>query len=362
MKVLHVETGRHLYGGAKQVAFLLQGLQDQGLDNVLCAPKGSAIVAQTEQINIPCRTTDSAGDLDWRFFRQLRQIMKDEKPDLVHLHSRRGADVLGGLAAKTLGLPCVLSRRVDNREPAWAVNLKYRLYDHVITISDGIRQVLLGEGVADSKITCVHSAVNAALYQHPASREDFIQTFDLPEQAFTVGVIAQLIQRKGHRYLLEVIPELIRQHPQLQVLIFGQGPLETELKLHVQEHNLQDHIRFTGFRKDLERWLGCLDLIVHPADTEGLGVSLLQAAAAGVPIIASRTGGIPEVVRHEQNGLLIEVGDLAALQAGIERLITEPDTRLAMSQQAQAIIAEHFSLQQMITGNHAVYQWVLAGR
>ncbi|MEZ5536109.1 MAG: glycosyltransferase [Thiolinea sp.] len=359
MKILHVETGQHLYGGAKQVAFLLDGLQELGVENVLCAPKNSAIALQTEAKNIPCRTTDSAGDLDWHFFWQARRIMKQEKPDLVHLHSRRGADVLGGIAAKTLGLPCVLSRRVDNREPGWVVKLKYRLYDHIITISRGIQTVLLDEGVAADKISCVHSAVDLALYQHPASREEFRQTFGLPEQVFSIGIIAQLIKRKGHRYLLQIVPELIRRHPDLRILVFGKGPLDAELKLYVQEHDLQNHVIFTGFRDDLERWLGCLDLVVHPADIEGLGVSLLQAAAAGVPIIASRTGGIPEIVRHEQNGLLTAPGDETALLEAISRLVSEPETRHSMRQAAQNIVTEHFSLQHMIEGNYAVYQRVL---
>lgn len=362
MKILHVETGQHLYGGAKQVEFLLDGLQKKGLDNVLCAPKGSEIAKRAMANHIPCRITDSAGDVDLKFLWQIRRIMAQEKPDVVHLHSRRGADVLGALAARSLGLPTVLSRRVDNREAKWVVSLKYTMYDHIITISRGILDVLLDEGVDPHKITCVHSSVDASQYQQPATREAFLQEFNLPEQSLTVGVIAQLIQRKGHRYLLDVMPKLIKQHPQLQVLIFGKGPLDAELKAKVLEQGLQGHVHFTGFRDDLHHWLGCLDLVVHPADIEGLGVSLLQAAAAGVPIIASRTGGIPEIVHHRENGLLIDIGDKQGLQAAISELAGDPVTRKAMGEKAQMIVTQSFSLQQMIDGNYAVYQRVLSER
>lgn len=362
MKILHVETGQHLYGGAKQVEFLLSELRKRGIDNVLCAPKGSDIAERATAIGIRCETTDSAGDADLGFLWQARKIMSKEQPDIVHLHSRRGADVLGGIASRSLGLPTVLSRRVDNKEPIWFVKLKYRLYDHVITISQGIRDVLLREGVSNDKISCVHSSVDAALYQQPASRDSFLKTFELPEQALTLGVIAQLIPRKGHRYLLQVLPVLVKQHPQLHILIFGKGPLAEELQVQVLEAGLQEHVHFTGFRDDIPKWLGCLDLVVHPADIEGLGVSLLQAAAAGVPIIASRTGGIPEVVHHQKNGLLIDVGDTAALQSSIEQLLNEPETRKSMGQKGREIVSQSFSLTQMVEGNLSVYQHVLNTR
>lgn len=371
IKVLHIETGMHLYGGAKQVTYLLEGLNTEAVNNILCVPKGSQTESWARDNNIKVRTTDTAGDLDLNFFRQVKSIMRDENPDLVHLHSRRGADVLGGLAAKLENIPCVLSRRVDNVEKAWIIKFKYGLYNHVISISEGIKRVLLSQGVPANKITCVHSAVDASHYQNPASREDFLNEFGLPKDmlcsdafcgdAFYIGVVAQLIQRKGHRYLLQVLPELIDKNPQLQVLIFGKGPLSDSLKEQVDKSGLQQHITFTGFRNDLEKWLGCLDLIVHPADIEGLGVSLLQAAAAGVPIVASRAGGMPEIVHHEENGLLIEPGDTTALSRAIQRIIDDEKLRTSMQLAGPILVDNHFSLSNMVQGNLQIYHQVLSG-
>ena len=361
IKVLHIETGMHLYGGAKQVTYLLEGLNTESVNNILCVPKGSQIESWARDNNIKVQTTDTAGDLDLNFFRQVKSIMRDENPNLVHLHSRRGADVLGGLAAKLENIPCVLSRRVDNVEKAWIIKLKYGLYNHVISISEGIKKVLLSQGVPANKVTCVHSAVDARHYQNPASREDFLNEFALPSDAFCIGVVAQLIQRKGHRYLLQVLPELIHKNPQLRVLIFGKGPLSDSLEERVNKSGLQHHITFTGFRNDLEKWLGCLDLIVHPADIEGLGVSLLQAAAAGVPIIASRAGGMPEIVHHEENGLLIEPGDTTALSRAIQRIIDDEKLRTSMQLAGPILVDNHFSLSNMLQGNLQVYRQVLSG-
>ena len=360
MKVLHIETGMHLYGGAKQVTYLLEGLKKSGVDNVLCVPKDSETANWAKQKDIQIRTTDSAGDLDFVFFYQVKKIIHEESPDLVHLHSRRGADVLGGLAAKLEHVPCVLSRRVDNVEKPWMVKLKYPLYDHVITISEGIKAVLLTQGVPATKVTCVHSAVDAKFYQKPKTKAVFLNEFNLPTDTFCIGVIAQLIQRKGHRYLLQVLPELIKDNPQLRVLIFGQGPLSDSLEKQVKQSGLQQYITFTVFRKDPKKWLGCLDLVVHPADIEGLGVSLLQAAAAGVPIIASRAGGMPEIVHHEKNGLLIDPGDTLALRIAIQRIIDEKRLRSAMRAAGPELVNHDFSIDRMVQGNLKVYQQVLS--
>jgi glycosyltransferase involved in cell wall biosynthesis len=109
-----------------------------------------------------------------------------------------------------------------------------------------------------------------------------------------VGVVAQLIERKGHRFLLDALPALIAARPNLQLVFFGKGPLAGLLQERIDGEGLADHVRLAGFRDDLTDLLPCLDLLVHPATMEGLGVSLLQASAAGVPIVASRAGGIPE--------------------------------------------------------------------
>ena len=128
MRVAHIEFGAHLYGGAQQVLYLLEELSKTEVHSVLICPERSAVgeAAQVAGIDveaIPCR-----GDLDWRATKRIREILIRHQVDLVHAHSRRGADIWGGLAARKLGLPCVLSRRVDNREHAWAVWARASIY------------------------------------------------------------------------------------------------------------------------------------------------------------------------------------------------------------------------------------------
>ncbi|MEW6676311.1 MAG: glycosyltransferase family 4 protein [Pseudomonadota bacterium] len=355
MKVLHVEAGRHLYGGARQALYLLEGLHAQGVRNVLVCPPGAAIAAPARDFAL-VEELPLGGDLDLGMLWRLHAALGRHRPDLMHLHSRRGADIWGGLAAAWARVPCVLSRRVDNPEPRWLAGIKYRLYDRVVTISEGIRQVLLAEGVPDEKVTCVRSAVDGASIPTGCDRATFLRTFDLPEGATVIGVIAQLIPRKGHRYLFAAMPRLRDRHPGLRVVLFGQGPLEAELRAQVQAQGLQKEVVFAGFRTDLANWLSCLDLVVHPADIEGLGVSLLQAALAGVPVIATRAGGMPEAVEEGVTGLLVDPGDVTGLQRAIERLLDDVPLRQALGRQGRARMLAEFSVQAMVAGNLAVYR------
>ncbi len=360
MKILHVEAGMHLYGGALQVFYLLRGLKARGVENVLVCPRGSAIAQACRDLatvhEVPLR-----GDLDLMFIPRLRRIIKQQRPDAVHLHSRRGADTLGGIAARLSGAKCIVSRRVDNPESPFIARLKYRLYDHVVTISEGIRQVLLAEGVPADHVTCVHSAVDKDKFARPCERAWFDAEFALAPNTRVLAVIAQLIPRKGHRHLLAVLPQVLQQHPDVCVLFFGKGPLEDELRQSIAQAGLQDRVRLAGFRDDLERVLPCLYGVVHPADMEGLGVSLLQAAAAGVPIIGTRAGGIPEIVRDGVNGYLIPPQSPDALREALLNLLADAARAHRMGQAGTAIVAEEFSIQAMVEGNWRVYQRLLGG-
>jgi glycosyltransferase involved in cell wall biosynthesis len=177
-----------------------------------------------------------------------------------------------------------------------------------------------------------------------------------------IGVVAQLIERKGHLVLIEALPALLERIADLRVLFFGKGPLEARLRARVRERRLEGVVRLVGFRDDLPRILPSLDLLVHPAFREGLGVSLLQASAAGVPIVACRAGGIPEAVRDGVNGLLVPPGDAQALGHAIERVLGDHALARRLGQGGRELVAREFSLDSMVEGNLAVYREVLAER
>ncbi|WP_456430857.1 glycosyltransferase [Thermosulfuriphilus sp.] len=361
LKIIHVEMGRNLYGGALQVFYLLRGLSGLGHQNILVCEQGSGIEkASGKWARIS--PISSLGEPDPRLLGHLLRLIRRQRPDILHVHSRRGADFWGALAARITGIKAVITRRVDNPEPAWLARWRYNSFDHVVTISQGIRDVLISEGIPPERITCVHSAIEVDCYAGPGNRGQFEKEFGLEPATLLIGMVAQFIPRKGHRFLVEAAKELVLKEKRIRFVLLGQGPLEGKIRSLINEAGLGPYFILAGFREDLPRLLPCLDLLVHPATMEGLGVSLIQAAAAGVPIVASRVGGVPEIVQHRVNGLLVPPGDVCALKEALLALILRPEVRKKMGEEGRRIAREKFSLARMIKGNLQVYSKVLKGR
>lgn len=361
MKILHVESGRNLYGGAGQVMYLVRGLGERGIDNVLACPPGSAIADAMAGAGRGWRTVELAmkGDLDLGLVSRLARLIRTEAPDVVHIHSRRGADTMGALAARRAGVPVVLSRRVEHMERWPVLELKLALAHRVVAISRGIYQLLLARGLAPARLSLALDAVDMAAFQRPIPRAQFNRQFGLPAGTIVIGVVAQLTPPKGHTYLIEALPGVLREHPALRVLLFGKGPKEAVLKEQVRSLELEDVVQFCGYRHDIAELIGCFDIMAHPAISEGLGVALLEAASAGVPIVTCGVGGIPEVVIDGVTGRAVPPANPAKLADALRGLLAQPAEARKLAAAALQHVEQHFSLSAMIDGNLAAYRKLL---
>ena len=361
MRILHIEAGRHLYGGAAQVRYLIDGLAAAGVDNVLVCPPKSALGAEPPAGRVA--PIAMHGELDLGMLPRLWRAIRAAQPDVVHVHSRRGADLYGGVAAAIAGVPAVLTRRVDAVESKWLARLKYRPYAAVVALSQAIEAQLTGCGVDDTRVTRIPSAVDTQLYRpNPAARERVLAEFGLRSDALVVAVVAQLIERKGHSRLLALLPELARAEPRMRVLCFGRGPLEQRLAREIDARGLAPIVTLAGFRGDLPQLMPGFDLVVHPAQREGLGLALLEAAAAGVPVVACAAGGVPEVIEHGVTGALVPVGDAAAMRDAVGRLLAAPEERVRFGAAARARVERRFGVAGMVAAHVSLYERVLGER
>jgi glycosyltransferase involved in cell wall biosynthesis len=361
MKILHVETGRHLYGGPQQVIYLVSALMQRGHDCTLLCPPDSGVDSAARSAGIPVRNLFCAGDLDLPFAYRLTQYLQSNTPDLLHCHSRRGADVLGGLAASFAAVPAVVSRRVDNTEMRLLAALRYRPFRKIIAISEAIAAVLRAHDVAADRITVIRSAVDTAAFAAPTSQRAFRSEFGIPGDALVLGAAGQLIPRKGHRYLLQAIAGLLPQHRNLRLLVFGEGYLGNQLRAQAASLGLGDVVQFVGFRDDLADFMGCFDIFVHPALAEGLGVATLQAAAAGVPVVGFNAGGLSEAIVDDVTGMLVTSEDVPALQNAIVTLLNNKAVRQRMGAAGRERMQNEFSIATMADQHMALYEAVLNG-
>jgi glycosyltransferase involved in cell wall biosynthesis len=358
VKIVHIEAGRHLYGGAQQVAYLVDELAKRGDSNVVVCARGAAIASRVgraaEVIEVPF-----GGDLDLKLGTRLRTLLAKLDPDIVHVHSRRGADLYGGLAASGRW-PAVLTRRVDSSEWAPWARFKYARYGAVVAISHAVERALLAAGLARERVHVVPSGVDVERYRpDPEARARLLAAFSLPASAFVAGVVAQLIPRKGHRDLLDWILALAARHSRLVVLCFGRGPLAQQIEREIAARGLGRHVMLGGFRNDLPTLLPGLDALLHPATAEGLGVAVLEALACGVPVVASAVGGLVDVMEPGVHGLLVPPRDRRAWIESLERLMTEGGARERFGVAGRSRVEERFTAARMAEANLAVYEAVL---
>jgi len=361
MKILHVETGRHLYGGPQQVIYLISALIERGHDCTLVCPPDSGIDAAARSRGIHVRNLFCAGDLDLPFAYRLVQFLQAQRPDLVHCHSRRGADMLGGLAASFADIPAVVSRRVDNTEMRLLAALRYRPFKKIIAISEAIAAVLRDHDVDASRIEVIRSAVDTGRFaEHPDCAKVRAE-FGIPADTYVLAAAGQLIPRKGHRYLLQAMANLKDSQPPFRVIIFGEGYLNNQLRAQAASLGLGDIVQFAGFRDDLDDFMGCIDVFVHPALKEGLGVVVLKAAAAGVPVVGFSAGGMPEAVIHGETGILVPPGDVEKLQIAIASLMEDGDLRQRLGAAGRKRMQKEFSIATMTDQHIKFYESVLNG-
>lgn len=356
-RILHLELGRHLYGGAKQVTYLIKGL-DKSTNfeqHLLCTHDSEIRDAQFTRCLIhPIRYS---GEVDILGMMRILKEIKRLSPHIIHVHSRRGADVIGALAAKLYQIPAICTRRVDNLESRFAF-YKYRQYTGVVSISKGVSGVVSMhcEGVKHQKV--IPSAVDTVEYGVCANQTWFRREFAIPKGHKVIANFAQYISRKGQADIILAMREVLKKNSKVTCLLFGQGALKESYQALIDRHNLAENVRLCEFTNNVAKILPNIDMLVHPAYAEGLGVILLQAGINKCPIISCPVGGIPEIIKHKETGLMVAPGDIQGLGESIMYLLEHPDIAKTYGEAVSVHVREVFSIDKMTASYADLYQSV----
>jgi glycosyltransferase involved in cell wall biosynthesis len=361
---LHIDTARSWRGGQNQALLTVNGLRELGHRATLVAhPNGELRRRAAEGLDLIPLAPSSELDLSaaWQLSRVLRRL----EPDVIHAHDPH-AVAMAALAVsmnpRRLGPRLVASRRVDfhlktNSLSRW----KYRQVTKFITASDAIRRMLIADGIAPERAVTVHEGVDLD-HVAAAPSVNLHETFWLPHGAPVVGNVAALVPHKGQRHLIEAAHLVVRDIPDARFVILGEGESRGHLEKQVRDYHLEKHVLLPGFRPDV---LGCIkgfDMFVMSSVTEGLGTSLLDAMACSKAIVATRAGGIPELVDDGVNGLLVAPRDHEAMAAGIVRLLENDSLRRQMGQAGFKRASGRFTVQKMIAATAEVYASVAGKR
>ncbi len=295
----------------------------------------------------------------WKFSRLLKRL----QPDVIHAHDPHGVALASlalslGSGSRAPVRPPVLiaARRVDfhlkgNSFSRW----KYRQVNCFIAASEAIRLMLVGDGIEDERTVTVHEGIDLE-HVLAAPPVNIHEALFLPHGAAVVGNVAALVPHKGQRYLIDAARLVVQQLPDTRFVILGEGELREHLEKQVHEYHLEKHVLLPGFRTDVIGCIKSFDLFAMSSVTEGLGTSLLDAMACGRPIVATRAGGIPEIVEDEVTGLLVPPRDHHALAEAIVRALKDPALRQRMGGAGFDRVRERFTVERMVAETASVYK------
>ncbi len=357
MNVVHINSERTWSGGEVQTGHLIRGLQARGCTNVLIAPPKSQIARRMGEAGIEIVEVAMRGEGDVLAVARIAKILRRRKPDIVQLHTSH-AHTLGLLAGKLAGARhIVATRRMDHAIKGPFSRFKYRGVDRIVAISEAIGTFVVEGGVPPEKVRIIHSVVQCP---DPYPQGDLRSSFGIGPDAPVIGIVATLAERKGHRHLFEAVRQIKSKYPKICVLVVGEGPQKEELRELAIRIGLDKTVIFTGFRQDIPQVLNTLDVFVLASHREGLGVALLEAACSGRAIIGSNVGGIPEIVKDGETGLLVPPADAKALAEKLTYLLDHPEHAQRLGSHARAFVKEKFSLESMVRGYVELYEELLA--
>jgi glycosyltransferase involved in cell wall biosynthesis len=358
IKSLHIDTARTWRGGQNQVLQLVTGLSESGAPAVLVAHEAGELRRRAHE---GLRFYDFAprSEVDVQAAWALSRVIVTVRPDVVHAHDPMGVALAAMALPMATGVPTpllVAARRVDFHLKGHAFSRwKYRQIDVFIAASDGIARVLEADRVPADKIVVVHDGVNVPWIDHQPA-VDAHAAFWLPKGAPVVGNVAALVGHKGQRHFVAAAARVLRDVSDARFLIVGEGELREPLERQIKDLALERHVILTGFRDDVIGLEKSFDVFVMSSVTEGLGSAMLDAMACSRPVVASKTGGIPEAVRDGVTGLLVPPQDEPALAQAIVRLLQDPSLRERLGTAGRHRIVDAFSVERMVAETLRVYE------
>lgn len=305
--------------------------------------------------------------IDFRALYDLVRIIKTEKPDVVHTHTSK-AGILGRIAAKIARVPLIIHTPhghvffghfgpILSKIFLRVERLFGPLTDRVVVLTDGESRDYQDLNVYPrDKLVKIHSGVDIDKFKRvPVSAVEKKRSLGLPQNVPVVGFIGWLLPIKGPMHLLKAMEDVWQDHEDTILVFTGKGDLDVDLRSAALRTGANGRVNFLGWRSDIDQIMPIFDILVLPSLNEGMGRVLVEAMAAGKPIVASSVGGIPELVKHDHNGLLVPPGDEKALAAGIKLLINSPE-RAKMMGQCGRRLCNQFSVDAMVEKIDKLYR------
>nr|WP_284149168.1 glycosyltransferase [Leptospira weilii] len=327
--ILHIDTETGWRGGERQLLLLAEGLKKRKIPQLIVGKPGSALEGRCFDHGLSFQALNMRGEWDLASVKAIRAIIEEKKIKLIHTHTAKAHTLALFAKSKLPDTKLVVSRRVDfsirkNLFSIW--KYKSKRNDLFLTVSNRIREILLRDGVDPAKTVTVHSGIDFSFTKKLPDPTRYKKEFSIKKDTIVIGNVAALVDHKDQKTLLNAIAK-INPSKNFKVFIVGEGELRKELENLADTLGISDKIIFTGYRTDVPDIFSLFDIFTLTSKEEGLGTSILDAMAVGLPIVATKGGGIGEMLTHEKGAFLAEVGDSDSLAKYYETLMDDVKLR-----------------------------------
>lgn len=365
MRILQLATHLNIGGIGIYVTSLSKVLKDRGY-TVFVASAGGDLENRLAGYDIPhfkldISTKSELSPKILKTFIALNKIIRTEKIDLIHAHTRVTA-VSAAVASRAARIPYVTTchgffkRRLGRLLcGSWG--------DKVVAISEAVKQHLMNDfGIPEEKIALIYTGVETERFLKDLTEEEKREArrkFTLENAPVIIGTIGRLSPVKGQEVLLKAVPSIVKGFPKARILLIGDGPDEQRLRELVLELDIEKNVVLAKSVDDTKEALSIMDVFVLPSIKEGLGLSLIEAMACGRPCVASRIGGIENVIEEGKTGLFFTPGDAEELAVAVKRILTDRLLRDILSKNGREKASKYFDIGKMATKMEMLYKEVV---
>lgn len=371
IRILHLVSSGGLFGAERVIINLAKCTKEAvcyvgAVDNV--HNPHLEVIAEAKSLGLYTAVFKSRGQLDLTTVFAIKKFLRQSKIDIIHTHNYK-SDLLGFCASRLTGTKWVGTNHVwhstDGKlkfyERLDAFFLKFA--DKVTGVSQEIKNDLLLKGFKDQKVAVIDNGIQIEKFKNDVPAGQLKRTlFNLNENCFVLAIVGRLAKEKAHDIFFQAAKIVIEKYPDIKFLVIGDGPLRGSLEIMSKELGLSKNVIFTGIRNDMAQVYAMCDLMVNASYIEGLPMTILEAMAAQVPIIATRVGAVPKVIDDQRNGMSLEPGNAVTLASAITGLIEDPQKRKRFADAAYKDVCDRFSDERMAQRYRAIYQEILLSK
>ncbi len=363
--ILHLTETSEPGGSETVLAYIAKHLDPKHYRSSVCLLNEGWLSGHLKKIGVDYTIIENKRSFDPIFLSQLTRLIKRERIDLVHTHEF-GMNVYGSIAARVCFVPMIgtIHSRLyftEKKRRMLAYKLAIALCSQMVTVCEDLR-MFMHEKLRlrnANKIVTIYNGIDLEKYAIKSSFGKLCSQLSIPAGTLVAGTVGSLFKVKGIPYLLEATKKVVSHFPNFRLLIAGEGDQESVLKQKTLSLGLEQTVSFLGFRNDIPELLNLFDIYICSSISEGLSLSILEAMAAGKPVVATQVGGNPELVIPGKNGFLVSPGDPYALAEKILILLKDKNLRELMGRTGKKIAEEKFSLEKMVKNYQNLYEKLL---